>query len=108
MFRLGLLLRALPSIVAELLGLVWYAYRGGDRRMAAAALTWLCSTLALAGFLVNGVLVAAWGGEVHLLGPVILASVPLAIWLANEAMLTVVSLLVRFLELFDDRVDARF
>ena len=108
MFRLGLLFRALPSILAELVSLVWYAYRGGDRRMAAAALTWLCATLALSGFLVNGVLVAAWGGEVHIVGPFLVASIPLAVWLANEAITAVVSLLVRFTELFDDRLDAPY
>ncbi len=86
MFRAGLLLRALPSILAELVGLVWYGYRSGNRAAAAAALTWLATTVALLAFAIDAVLSVLTGGEVQLRGPFLVASLPIAIWLARELM----------------------
>lgn len=84
MFRVGILLRALPSILGELLSLVWHGYKTGDRRAAAAALLWFVSTVALLSFGVAGVLTALGGGEVQLRGPVVAASLPIAMWLSRE------------------------
>ena len=83
MFRIGILLRALPSILGELLSLVWHGYKTGDRR-AAAALVWFVSTVALLSFGVAGILTALGGGEVQLRGPVVAASLPIAMWLSRE------------------------
>jgi uncharacterized integral membrane protein len=106
-FTIGVLLRALPSIVAELVSLVWYAYRTGDRSMAGAALVWLVSTLALFAFLVSGVLTAINGGEVEVKGPMLAASLPIAMWLARELVTGVLTLVGRVLALFGrDPLDA--
>ncbi len=86
MFRIGLLLRALPAILAELVSLIWYAYRTGDRGVAAAALVWLTSTVALVSFSANALLTALNGGEVHLRAPALIAAVPLSMWLARELL----------------------
>lgn len=86
MFRAGVLLRALPSILGELVSLVWYSYRTGDRRTAAAALIWLASTVALVSLSMNAVLTAVNGGEVQLRGPVIAAAIPIAMWVARELL----------------------
>ncbi len=84
MIRVTSLLRALPSIIVELGSLVWYAYRTGDRGMAAAALVWLTCTLGLAAMLISGALTALQGGEVQVRGPLLIASMPIAMWLARE------------------------
>ncbi|MDP9350427.1 MAG: hypothetical protein M3P51_02635 [Chloroflexota bacterium] len=84
MFRVGSIIRALPAIVVELGSLVWYAYRTGDRAMAGAALVWLTCTVGLAAMLVSGTLTVLRGGEVHVRGPLLIASTPIAMWLARE------------------------
>lgn len=84
MYRLGMLLRALPSILAELLSLIWYAYRTGDRRMATAALVWLTCTVTLIAFGLAALVAVFRGGEIHLRGPFLAASLPIAMWIARE------------------------
>lgn len=107
MFRAGLLIRSLPSILAELVSLCWYSYRTGRREMAAAALIWLTSTAALISFTVSGILTAIRGGEVQLVGPVIAASVPIAMWIARELLGALMLVAGRILALFGrDQVDA--
>ncbi len=107
MFTVGILLRALPSIVAELVSLVWYAYRTGDRGMAGAALVWLTSTVTLVGFLMAGVVSAINGGEVHLRGPILVASLPVSMWLARELVAALLAIAGRLLALFGrDPLDA--
>ena len=109
MFRVGLLIRAIPSILAELVALCWYSYRTGDRRMAAAALIWLSSTTALVAFTVAAVLTAVQGGEVQLRGPALAASVPIAMWIARELIGIVLLLAGRLLALFGQGpADARY
>ena len=109
MFRLAMLLRALPAILAELVSLIWYAYRTGDRAVAAAALVWLTSTVALFSFAANALLTALNGGEVQLRAPALVAAVPLSMWLAREMLGTVLRLLGWLLAAFgDDPVESRY
>ena len=86
MFRAGLLIRSLPSILAELVSVCWYSYRTGRSEIAAPALIWLTSTVALLSFPASAILTPIRGGEVQLLGPVIAASVPIAMWIARELL----------------------
>lgn len=106
MFRAGLLIRAIPSILAELVALCWYSYRTGDRQMAAAALVWLTSTTALVAFTLSAVVTAINGGEVQLRGPALAASVPIAMWVAREVIGALLLIVGRVLALFGrDPVD---
>ncbi len=109
MFRIGLLLRALPSILAELVSLIWYAYRTGDRGVAAAALVWLTSTVALFSFSANALLTALNGGEVQLRAPALIAAVPLSMWLARELLGTLMRLVGWLLAVFGaDPVESQY
>ncbi|MDQ3327872.1 MAG: hypothetical protein M3506_05040 [Chloroflexota bacterium] len=109
MFRIGLLLRALPSILAELVSLIWYAYRTGDRGVAAAALVWLTSTVALFSFSANALLTALNGGEVQLRAPALIAAVPLSMWLARELLGTLMRLVGWLLALLGaDPVESQY
>ncbi len=106
MFRLGILIRALPAILGELVGLVWYAYQTGDRRLALAALVWLTSTVTLISLTVNAAMVTVHGGEVNLKGPFIAASVPVAMWVARELVNLILTAVGWMLSLFGtDPVD---
>ncbi len=99
MFRVGLLLRALPSILFELMSLVWYSYRTGDRRMAVVALTWLTSLVLLIGFAASAVVGAVRGEQVELKGTFLAASIPAWMWIARELLALLASLLGRLLSL---------
>lgn len=84
MFRAGLLVRVLPAIFAELVGLIWYSYRTGDRATAAVAVTWLTALAAAASFAVAALASAVGGDPVPLRFPMIVAAVPASMWLARE------------------------
>jgi hypothetical protein len=107
-FRVVTLFRALPSILAELVSLVWYAYRTGDRGMAAAALVWLSTTLVLAALAMSSVMTALRGGEVQLRGVALVAAVPIAMWVARELIGILLALAGRIIALLGpDPLDAR-
>lgn len=106
MFRAGLLVRALPAIFAELVGLIWCSYRTGDRATALAAVAWLTSLAAAGGFAAAGLAGAVSGQPVPLRGPVIVAAVPASMWLARELIATLARLAARLLGYDTAEVDS--
>ena len=108
MFRIVTLVRVLPAILAELVSLVWYAYRTGDRGMAAAALVWLSTTLVLAALAISSVMTVLHGGEVQLRGVALVAALPVSMWGARELIGILMSIAGRIIALFGpDPLDAR-
>ena len=108
MFRIVTLVRVLPAILAELVSLVWYAYRTGDRSMAAAALVWLSTTLVLAALAISSVMTALHGGEVQLRGVMLVAAIPVSMWVARELIGMLMALVGRIIALVGpDPLDAR-
>lgn len=100
MFRIYMLARALPSILKELVSLIWYSYRTGDRRTAGVALIWLVSTLLLIGFAASALASAVQGQPVELTGLFLAASLPVAMWLGHEIVMALMLAIGRLLVMF--------
>lgn len=108
MFRVSLLIRAIPSILYELGDLVWFSYRTGDRKTAATATLWLVSTLFLIGFAIDAIISVIQGKSVELTSLFLVASLPISMWIAREVIIAVLTVVGRIIALSGSDSSAEF
>jgi hypothetical protein len=92
-----ILVRSLPAILLELVSLIVHSLREGDRGTAFAGSVWLLSTLVFLASGLGALLAVITGGEAQLNGAVLVASIPLAMWLGRELVALLVGLVARVL-----------